>query len=95
MSSPKTATEIDIYVGRKLKHLRRMKELSQTDLGRATNVSFQQIQKYERGLNRISVGRLWEFCEVFKVSPTYFFDGFNTVGNNIEAAQPIFVQSAE
>lgn len=78
MSSPKTATEIDIHVGQKLKRLRRRKELSQTALGRAANVSFQQIQKYERGQNRISVGRLWDFCELLDVSPIYFFEGFDS-----------------
>jgi len=48
-------------------------------LGRASNVSFQQIQKYELGQTRITVGRLWNFCEVLDVSPTYFFEGLETV----------------
>jgi len=69
MPSPKTATEIDVHVGYRLKRLRREKELSQSALGRAANVSFQQIQKYERGQNRISVGRLWDFCELLEVKP--------------------------
>jgi len=51
--TPKSEQEAQLMMS---VYLRRMKELSQTDLGRATNVSFQQIQKYERGLNRISVG---------------------------------------
>lgn len=93
MSSPKTATEMDVHVGRKLKNLRRMKELSQTELGRATNVSFQQIQKYEKGLNRISVGRLWDFCEVFNVSPTYFFEGYNSARRKTECSQSLLEES--
>ena len=77
MTSPKSATEIDFHIGQKLKRLRRDKELSQTALGHAANVSFQQIQKYERGQNRISVGRLWDFCKVLDVTPTYFFEGYS------------------
>lgn len=94
MASPKTTTEIDIHVGRKLKNLRRMRELSQTELGRAANVSFQQIQKYEGGMNRISVGRLWGFCELFNVSPTYFFEGYDTPAPVKEHSQPLAVQSS-
>lgn len=76
MPSPKTATEIDAYIGYRLKRLRREKELSQTALGRGANISFQQIQKYEFGQNRISAGPLWQFCELLDVTPSYFFDGY-------------------
>jgi len=72
MAKPKMTTEIDVRIGKKLKRLRRAKEISQTSLGRASNVSFQQIQKYELGQTRITVGRLWNFCEVLGVSPTPF-----------------------
>lgn len=79
MPKPKMTTEIDVRIGKKLKRLRRAKEISQSALGRASNVSFQQIQKYELGQTRITVGRLWNFCEVLDVSPTYFFEGLETV----------------
>ncbi len=79
MAKPKMTTEIDVRIGKKLKRLRRAKEISQSSLGRASNVSFQQIQKYELGQTRITVGRLWNFCEVLGVSPTYFFEGLETL----------------
>jgi len=49
--------------------------MSQTDLGAAVGVTFQQIQKYEKGTNRIGASRLHLLAEVLKVSPAFFFDG--------------------
>lgn len=75
MSKVRTATEVDIFVGSRLKALRKSAGLSQTELGKLVGVTFQQIQKYERGTNRIGASRLWSFCQVLKVKPAYFFDG--------------------
>ena len=71
----RTATEVDAFVGAQLKALRKMAKFSQTDLANKVGVTFQQIQKYERGTNRIGASRLWEFCKVFDVSPGRFFEG--------------------
>jgi len=71
----RTATEVDAFVGAQLKILRKSAGYSQTDLANKVGVTFQQIQKYERGTNRIGASRLWEFCKVFNVSPGRFFDG--------------------
>ena len=71
----RTATEVDAYVGAQLKKLRKSEKLSQTQLANKVGVTFQQIQKYERGTNRIGASRLWEFCKVFEVVPGRFFDG--------------------
>ena len=71
----RTATEVDAFVGAQLKILRKSAGYSQTDLAKKVGVTFQQIQKYERGTNRIGASRLWEFCKVFNVSPGRFFDG--------------------
>jgi transcriptional regulator with XRE-family HTH domain len=49
--------------------------MSQTDLGDALGVTFQQIQKYEKGTNRIGAGRLHRLAEVLKVDPAFFFEG--------------------
>ena len=51
--------------------------MSQTDLGKAVGLTFQQVQKYERGSNRISSSRLFEFAKVLDVPVTHFFDGMN------------------
>ena len=71
----RTATEVDAFVGTQLKQLRKAADYSQTDLANKVGVTFQQIQKYERGTNRIGASRLWEFCKVFDVAPSRFFDG--------------------
>ena len=51
-----------------------MLHMSQTNLAEAFGVSFQQVQKYERGLNRIGASRMAEFCSILNVEPNYFFD---------------------
>ena len=71
----RTATEVDAFVGAKLKELRKSVKMSQTDLATRVGVTFQQIQKYERGTNRIGASRLWDFCKVFDVKPGRFFEG--------------------
>lgn len=68
---------IDKHVGMRLKLLRLAQKMSQTELGDAVGISFQQIQKYERGSNRIGASRMWSFCEIFETHPNYFFDGLN------------------
>lgn len=66
---------VDIYVGGKVKSRRLLLGLSQEELANAIGLTFQQVQKYERGTNRISVSRLVDICRVLKVSIDYFFDG--------------------
>ncbi len=65
---------VDIYVGRRLRSRRTMLGMSQENLGEAVGVTFQQIQKYERGLNRIGSSRLYEFSRILNVPVSYFFD---------------------
>ena len=86
---PRTKTEdegpnpVDIYVGSKVKARRLILGLSQEELANAIGLTFQQVQKYERGTNRISVSRLVDICKVLKTSVDYFFDGsfaLNRVG---------------
>lgn len=71
----RTATEVDAFVGAQLKALRKAAGLSQTGLANQVGVTFQQVQKYERGVNRIGASRLWEFCKIFDVVPGRFFEG--------------------
>ena len=74
----RNSTEVDVFVGKQLKILRKNAGMSQTDLADKVGVTFQQIQKYERGTNRIGASRLWAFCGVFSVSPNQFFKGLDT-----------------
>lgn len=69
---------IDITVGSRIVSLRLAKRMTQTDLANSIGVSFQQVQKYERGSNRVSASRLWRISEALNVPMTYFFDGVTT-----------------
>ncbi|MCB8873847.1 helix-turn-helix domain-containing protein [Acidisoma silvae] len=68
---------IDIHVGARIRLRRTALGMSQEKLGDALQLTFQQIQKYERGVNRVGASRLYDLCRVFKVSPDYFFDGLS------------------
>lgn len=64
---------IDVAVGQKIRIRRRLLDMSQDELGQALGVSFQQIQKYEKGTNRVSASRLQRMAAVLHVPATYFF----------------------
>lgn len=66
---------VDRHVGQRVRLARVSKKMSQTALGDASGITFQQIQKYEKGTNRISASRLFEFAAVLDVEISYFFDG--------------------
>lgn len=65
---------VDVYVGKRLRKQRVLLRLSQEQLARAVGVTFQQIQKYERGANRISASRLYDIAKVMGVPISFFFD---------------------
>ena len=66
---------VDTHVGKKLKHLRVLRGMTQTDVANGLGISFQQGQKYELGRNRISASKLFEISRILDVSPAYFFEG--------------------
>lgn len=78
--SPKDVHPIDTYVGQRLRYARVLKGLSQEAVANALQVTFQQIQKYEKGRNRMSVGRLWDAAKLFEVPMTFFFQGYEETG---------------
>lgn len=67
---------VDTHVGRRLRSRRTILGLSQEELGDAVNITFQQIQKYERGSNRIGSSRLYEFAKILNVDVSYFFEDY-------------------
>lgn len=67
---------VDVYVGRKLRLKRSILGLSQESVGKKIGVTFQQIQKYERGINRMGASRLYDFANVLGVPVSYFFEGY-------------------
>lgn len=66
---------VDIHVGHKLKQLRVLRGMTQTEVAQGLEISFQQVQKYELGRNRISASKLFEISRILKVPTSYFFDG--------------------
>jgi len=71
--STKTPDPRDIEVGRRVRALRMERGMSQTDLGGELGLTFQQVQKYEKGTNRISAGRLQHISEILGVPVSVFF----------------------
>ena len=65
---------VDAHVGSRLRLRRTLLGMSQEKLGDAVGLTFQQIQKYEKGANRIGASRLFEFSRVLDVPPSFFFD---------------------
>lgn len=65
----------DIHVGQRIRQRRALVGMSQTALGKAVGLTFQQIQKYENGANRTGASRLYEFSRVLDVPVSYFFEG--------------------
>ena len=66
---------VDMQVGSRIRMRRRFLGLSQQVLADALGLTFQQVQKYERGANRVSASKLWEIARCLKVPVSYFFDG--------------------
>lgn len=73
---------VDEYVGKRVRLRRTILGMSQEALGNIVGVTFQQIQKYERGANRIGSSRLFEFSNAMGVSVSYFFDGFEGISQD-------------
>lgn len=73
------ANSIDEYVGTQLRQRRSLLGLSQERLAEQVGITFQQIQKYENGANRISASRLFEFSKVLEIPVNFFFDNYDAV----------------
>ena len=65
---------VDIHVGKRVRFRRTLLGMSQEKLGKAINLTFQQVQKYERGTNRIGSSRLYQLSQVLNIPVSYFFD---------------------
>jgi len=65
----KRVRDIDVEVGQRIKELRRIRGASQTELAQQLGVTFQQVQKYEKGTNRVSVGALVAICRALNIEP--------------------------
>ncbi|MFZ2620320.1 MAG: helix-turn-helix domain-containing protein [Alphaproteobacteria bacterium] len=81
-----TPDPIDIHVGRKLKQRRTLLGLSQEKLADALGITFQQVQKYESGANRVGASRLFQIGKVLDVTVSHFFDGYTAPTNSYSPA---------
>jgi transcriptional regulator with XRE-family HTH domain len=81
---PKSASPVDRHVGTRVRLRRTLVGMSQEKLGEQLGITFQQIQKYEKGTNRVSASRLQEIARILDVPVTFFFDGQEGAGG----AQP-------
>jgi len=66
---------VDIHVGKRVRHRRWTVGMTQQQLAEKVGIKFQQIQKYETGMNRISASRLWDISEALDVPIAFFFEG--------------------
>jgi transcriptional regulator with XRE-family HTH domain len=73
-ASPRSINAVDIYIGARMRERRLALNLSQAGLGEVLGVSFQQVQKYEGGKNRVSAARLFEICRILNLSLSSMFE---------------------
>jgi transcriptional regulator with XRE-family HTH domain len=85
---------VDIHVGLQIANARKAKRLSQTQLGEAIGVTFQQVQKYERGTNRVSASTMFAIMHFLNVPSSYFFEGLPTdyIGGPEPSTDPLTPQ---
>lgn len=79
-------TTVDAYVGERIRRRRIVVGMSQEQLSSALGVSFQQVQKYEKGQNRIGAGRLFQIAQLLSAPIGFFFDGAPAADDAIHAA---------
>lgn len=66
---------VDVHVGRKIREVRLLRGMTQADVAAQLGLSFQQLQKYETGHNRVSASKLYEIARLLDVGPAVFFEG--------------------
>lgn len=81
----RSASALDLFVGQQVRRRRQQLDISQQELAAQLGISFQQLQKYERGANRISAGRLFEMSKILQVEIGWFFDGASPLAESVPA----------
>jgi transcriptional regulator with XRE-family HTH domain len=90
-----TANEIDTYVGHRMRQLRESLGLSQGRLGRQLGLTFSQVQKYEKGANRIGAGRLYILAGLLDVPIQYFFEGIGDKPERLAERRRLALEGSE
>lgn len=78
---------VDAHVGKRIRHRRWMVGMTQQQLGEIVGIKFQQIQKYETGMNRVSASRLWDIAAAVDVQISFFFEGLDASDEDIVHAE--------
>jgi transcriptional regulator with XRE-family HTH domain len=68
---------VDVHVGKRIRHRRWLVGMTQQQLAEKVGIKFQQIQKYETGMNRVSASRLWDIATALSISVSFFFEGLD------------------
>ncbi|AZQ67556.1 XRE family transcriptional regulator [Silicimonas algicola] len=76
---------VDVHVGKRIRHRRWLVGMTQQQLAEKVGIKFQQIQKYETGMNRVSASRLWDIAAALSVPVSFFFEGLSDANNVAEA----------
>lgn len=80
---------VDVHVGKRIRHRRWMVGMTQQQLAEKVGIKFQQIQKYETGMNRVSASRLWDISAALSVPIGFYFEGLeNTAAGQDEQGLP-------
>lgn len=86
---------VDVHVGKRIRHRRWMVGMTQQQLADHVGIKFQQIQKYETGMNRVSASRLWDISSALGVSIAFFFEGLAEDGQEPVAAREDVLSNKE
>ena len=68
---------VDVHVGKRIRHRRWLVGMTQQQLAEKVGIKFQQIQKYETGMNRVSASRLWDIASALSITVSFFFEGLD------------------
>lgn len=79
---------VDVHVGKRIRHRRWMIGMTQQQLADKVGIKFQQIQKYETGMNRVSASRLWDIADALEMPVSFFFEGLAGEASQAGAAAP-------
>ena len=82
---PEQYSDLDAYIGFRVREKRKELGISQEVLGHKTNISFQQIQKYEKGLTQFTITRFLQFCEALEEPIEYFLEKYVDIKGSVEA----------
>lgn len=75
---------VDVHVGKRVRHRRWLVGMTQQQLAERVGIKFQQIQKYETGMNRVSASRLWDIAAALSVPVSFFFEGISEASHTDE-----------